>query len=206
MDTFRTLEQLFKEFPGIGPRQAERFVYFLLTKPAAFSNSLAQAISQLKVGMQVCTECGRHFAKKHDAQSLCSICMNQNRTHETLMIVSRDVDIDAIERSGVYEGVYFVLGGIVPILEKEPEKRVRIEALETRIKRDGALHALSEIVFALNANPDGEHTVEYISKRIQPLISEYTIKTSMLGRGLSTGTEIEYSDPETLKNALQHRM
>jgi recombination protein RecR len=207
MDSFHKLVQLFREFPGIGPRQAERFAYFLLNKPASFGTTLSQAISDVKNSMTVCSECGRHFVKKHQqAASMCSICGNPNRTHETLMLVSRDVDLEALERSGIYSGVYFVLGGIVPILEKEPEKRIRINALEERIKRDGSAGVLKEIIYALNANPDGEHTVEFIGKRITPLVQQFSIKTSLLGRGLSTGTEIEYSDPETLKNALTHRI
>lgn len=115
-----------------------------------------------------------------------------------LMIVPRDIDIEAVEKSGSYHGYYFVLGGVVPILEKEPEKRIRINELEKTINR--RKESLKEVVLAMNANIEGENTAEYIKQHIGSI---YVI--SMLGRGLSTGAELEYADPETLKNAFLHR-
>ncbi len=114
------------------------------------------------------------------------------------MIVQRDVDLEAVEKSGSYSGYYFVLGGVVPILEKEPEKKIRITKLESRIKK--GKDKIKEVILAMNANQDGEHTAEYLREHIG---NSYVI--SMLGRGLSTGAELEYADPETLKNALLHR-
>ena len=86
----------------------------------------------------------------------------------------------------------------MPILEKEPEKRIRIKELDTRIKN---AKDIKEIILAMNANIDGENTTEFIKQKYQglPLIF------STLGRGLSTGSELEYADPETLKNAFLHR-
>ena len=120
-----------------------------------------------------------------------------------LMIVPRDIDFEAVERSGSYKGYYFILGGVVPILEKEPEKRIRIKELESRLRReatDGQAR-IKEVILAMNANLDGENTAEFIKQKYQglPLIF------STLGRGLSTGAELEYADPETLKNAFLHR-
>ena len=114
------------------------------------------------------------------------------------MIVPRDIDFEAVEKSGSYKGFYFILGGVVPILEKEPEKRIRIKELDTRIKN---AKDIKEIILAMNANIDGENTTEFIKQKYQglPLIF------STLGRGLSTGAELEYADPETLKNAFLHR-
>ena len=117
-----------------------------------------------------------------------------------LLVVPRDVDLEAVEKSGSYAGRYFVLGGVVPLLDKEPEKRIRSKELAVRIKK-GLENGLKEIILAMNANQDGEHTAEFIKEKYQglPLIF------STLGRGLSTGAELEYADPETLKNALLHR-
>jgi len=117
-----------------------------------------------------------------------------------LMIVPRDIDFESVEKSGSYSGHYFVLGGIVPVLDKEPEKKIRISKLETRIKED---KNLKEIILAMNANQDGEHTAEYLKEKLTTYNPQLTI--SELGRGLSTGAELEYADPETLKNALLHR-
>lgn len=115
-----------------------------------------------------------------------------------LMIVPRDVDLEAVEKSGSYRGHYFVLGGVVPILDKEPEKKIRISNLESRIKQD---KNIKEVILAMNANNDGEHTAEFIKEKFQ----SPNLTFSMLGRGLSTGAELEYADPETLKNAFLHR-
>ena len=117
-----------------------------------------------------------------------------------LMIVPRDIDMEAVEKSGGYKGYYFVLGGVVPILEKEPEKKVRSQKLEVRVK-EGVKKGLKEIVIAMNANLDGENTTQYIKDKL----ANFELTTSILGRGLSTGAELEYADPETLKNAFLHR-
>lgn len=117
------------------------------------------------------------------------------------MVIEKDVDLDNIERSGVFGGHYFVLGGTVPILEKEPEKRVRSRELEKRIKEN----SFKEIILALSANPDGDNTGSYIVKFLSPIAKKNSIKISQFGRGLSTGSELEYSDIETIKNAFNNR-
>lgn len=115
------------------------------------------------------------------------------------MLVPRDIDFEAVEKSGSYNGYYFVLGGVVPILEREPEKKIRLKELENKINNS---EGLSEVILAMNANNDGEHTAEFIKEHFK----DKNFIFSMLGRGLSTGAELEYADPETLKNALMHRM
>jgi recombination protein RecR len=203
MNSFNKLVEIFSEFPGIGPRQAKRFVYFLLTKPAGYTKEIVRALDDLKTNTVACTSCFRIFTKNGGTATLCSICSNQNRDTSTLAVVSRDSDLESLEKSGSFNGVYFVLGGIVPILEQEPEKRVRIvELIETLKKRMAA--GLREVILATSANADGEHTAEYIEKILAPLKAG-GLKVSTLGRGLSTGTELEYSDADTLRNALNNR-
>jgi recombination protein RecR len=116
-----------------------------------------------------------------------------------LMIVPRDIDLEAVERSGSYKGYYFVLGGSLPILEKEPEKRIRINELKKNIEKKKG--KLKEIILAMNANAEGENTADFIKE----IYKESPFTFSILGRGLSTGAELEYADPETLKNAFLHR-
>ncbi len=121
------------------------------------------------------------------------------------MIVSRDMDIEPIERASTYEGLYFVMGGILTVLEKNPENKIRIKELKKTIKEKVKNKNLREVIFAFPANPDGDNTAEYIKKEIELLVKEHSFKISKLGRGLSTGLEIEYSDGETIKNALKGR-
>jgi recombination protein RecR len=119
------------------------------------------------------------------------------------MIVSRDVDCENIERASAYKGKYFILGGVVPILEEEPEKKVKIVELIQRIEKDSNI--IKEIVLALNANPEGENTADYVLEKIENLATSHSIKISTLGRGLATGNELEYTDSETLKSAFKNR-
>jgi recombination protein RecR len=121
------------------------------------------------------------------------------------MVVEKDVDLENVERSKTFKGTYFVLGGSVPILEKNPEARVRIKDLKNRIEERGA-QGLTEIILAFSLNPDGENTARYIAEEISAAAAKCGARVTMLGRGLSTGSELEYLDPETLKSALQNRI
>ncbi|MCR4279620.1 MAG: recombination mediator RecR [Candidatus Zambryskibacteria bacterium] len=197
MNSIDKLSEMFSKFPGIGPRQAKRFVYYLLSRNGTYTQELIQAIQNLKKEISQCSECQRYFVSL-GKDSPCSICADDTRDTSMLMVVPRDVDLEAVEKSGTYKGYYFVLGGVVPILEKEPEKKVRINKLQGIInnRKD-----LKEIILAMNANQDGEHTTEYVKEQCQGP----SLTFSVLGRGLSTGAELEYADPETLKNAFLHR-
>ena len=205
MDPINKLVELFSEFPGIGPRQAKRFVYYLLRHNSAFLDDLSENISNLKKEIGSCSICFQYFQKKTAQQTLCQICSDTHRDQSELMIVSHDVDLEHIEKSGVYKGTYFVLGGVVPILAPNPDERIRSRELLSLIKKRAEKNELKEIVLAMNVTPEGENTEQYLEKNLSPLATQNNIKISHLGRGISTGTEIEYSDKETLKNALQNR-
>lgn len=200
MNTINKLAEYFARFPGIGPRQAKRFVYFLLRQPSKYHQELAAIITELGKDITLCNSCMRHFARI-GASTTCTICNDKNRTQTSLMVLGHDVDLDNIERGKIYDGLYFVLGGIIPILEKDPEKRICIKELIQRIKDD----SLKEIILGLSATTDGENTEKYVRDQINDLAKTKKIIISHLGRGLSTGSELEYSDSETIKNALRNR-
>src|SRR3989344_2631974 len=150
MDSLRRLEEIFAHFPGIGPRQARRFVYYILNKPPAFIKEFTALVEELKKSTSECDECRRIFIEKNPRalpsrqagksqartnskeSKLCSICADENRDASILMVVARDSDFESIEKSGAYKGLYFILGGTVPILDNEPEKRVRLKMLLER--------------------------------------------------------------------------
>lgn len=209
MNSIQKLTEIFSHFPGIGPRQAKRFVYYLLSRNQGAVDELVQNLSVLKKEISVCAECMRFFEKRNPANPLCNICSDQNRDISLLMIVPRDSDLDSIEKSGAYSGKYFILGGTVPILEKEPEKRVRTHDLLKLVER--RKNDLHEIILAMNATPEGENTEDYIRNLLSlptgkagPILPG-SIKISVLGRGISTGLELEYADKDTVKYALQNR-
>ena len=203
MNHLKSLEELFSKFPGIGPKQARRFVYFLLTKDDSYLKELSLLIETLKKDVATCVSCMKIFPKDFSNSNLCQICGDENRDKSILMLVARDMDLEHIEKTGVYNGLYFVLGGTIPILDKDPEKRIRIRKL---IDHLSTYEGVKEIILAMNATAEGEHTMKYISDTLSPLVDKKHLKISYLGRGLSTGTELEYSDKETLKNALERRI
>lgn len=205
MNTLNKLSELFSQFPGIGERQAKRFVYFLLSKNPTYAAELARLISGVKESISICETCFRFFPKEVRSALKCNICSDKNRDRGTLAIVSYDNDLESIEKTGSFLGNYFVLGGIVPILEKNPERRVRAGELLKEIERRANEGGLIEIVLAMSFNSDGENTVIYLREILAPLEKKHQFKITNLGRGLSLGTELEYSDSETLKSALKNR-
>lgn len=204
MDTINKLTKLFSEFPGIGPRQAKRFVYFLLSRNEGFLEEFLTLAKELKRETKICQECFRYFPKDSHNSNLCDVCRSPNRNLNSLMIVSRDVDFENIEKSHSFDGKYFVLGGSVPILDKAPEKKIHLKELLSAIETK-AQKGLKEIILGLNANPDGEYTGSFIVEALSPITTKYNIKIAHLGRGLSSGTELEYSDADTIKSALENR-
>lgn len=203
MDEFNALIELFRKFPGIGPRQARRFAYFLLGQPQGFLAELTGGIKRLAETTRVCADCEKFFWNRGGDAALCEICRDPSRDQTTLVVVSRDVDLETIEKSRSYRGRYFVLGGSVPILEEKPEEKIRIRALEKHVNE---LSPLAEIIIAMNITTEGEHTAEFVARSLAPVAKKRGIKISTLGRGLSTGLELEYSDAETLSYALKNRI
>ena len=201
---FDALVEIFLKFPGIGPRQAKRFVYFLLSLDQSSLNNFIDSIKYLKDSSSVCSRCNYHFfSDSHN--KLCSLCNNPQRDHSSLMVVEKDLDVDNIKKADSYTGLFYILGGLVPILEKNPSHKVKIIGLKNLIQAELKTGQLKEIILALSVNPEGDYTVDYLKTQLAPLLSDAKIHLSVLGRGLSTGTELEYSDSETLRNALRNR-
>ncbi len=189
MDTLHELTELFRTFPGIGPRQARRFTHFLLERPEA-ARALADLVRALPDTAVRCALCRRFFVRE-GAHTACRMCRSETRDNRTLIVVAHDVDIDALEKSGSYRGRYFVLG--------KETKALCVRAAAA------AKEGLREIILALSASPEGEEMAEAAADALALLAQKHSIKITRLGRGLSTGTELEYADAETLKNALKNR-
>jgi recombination protein RecR len=203
MDTIEKLTEVFKEFPGIGERQAKRFVYFLMSRNPAYIENFSLLMKDLKKEISQCRECFRFFINKNKEKT-CEICASPNLDLSTLMVVEKDSDLESVRKSRFYHGKYFVLGGLVPVVEKNTKNMVRINELVNQIKTQ-VKTGLQEIILAFSLNPQGEHTDFYIRNELKNIVEPLNIKISSLGRGLSTGTELEYSDNDTIKNALKNR-
>jgi len=203
-DIIGKLTEIFVRFPGIGPKQARRFVYFLLSQTSGSLQNFAKLIAELKTDINQCELCTRFFILGNKRVPICDLCLDPNRDNSQLMIIEKDIDLNNIRKLGVYNGQYAVLGGLIPILEKNPENRIRQDALVRNIEKRQADHNLKEIIIALSVTREGDNTVEYLKSLLQPY-EEKGVKISILGRGLSSGTEIEYTDSDTIKNALLNR-
>lgn len=203
MDIIEKLTEIFKEFPGIGERQAKRFVYFLMFKNKDYAGDLSRLVLELKKEVSQCKECFKFFISGTTKTDLCEICSNPNTDKTLLMIVEKDSDLESMKKSNIYHGKYFILGGLVPIVEKSTKSRVRIEELKGKIANNK--NNLKEIILAFSLSPQGNHTDSYVREELNKTVESFNIKISSLGKGLSTGTELEYSDNDTLRNALRNR-
>jgi recombination protein RecR len=198
-DSIERLTKLFEKFPGIGPRQAGRFVHYLLRASPAIRRELAKAIADLGSAVKQCQSCFRFSA--HEGK-LCDICANTERDDSTLAVVATDADLLSIERSGTFRGRYFVLGGTLH-LGSESMGNLRsadlVTSLPSRVKK-----GLTEIILAFPANPEGDATSERLRAELSTSVTP-DMKITSLGRGLSTGSELEYADSETLRSAIEGR-
>lgn len=203
MNPIEQLSQYFKDFPGIGERQAKRFVYFLLHKNPNYVSELSKSINILKDQIHQCPSCFLFF--QSEKNTLCENCSNTKVDQTSLLIIEKDADYENIKRSKNYNGIYFILGGLVPIVTKDTPTFVRTKELIKSVEERSKKYGLKEVIIALSLNPQGEHTDTYIRELLSPLQEKYEFSIVSLGRGLSTGTELEYSDSETIKNALRNR-
>ncbi len=196
MDRIEELAQAFTRFPGIGPRQAKRFVFHLLSVAQSERLKLSELIGALGKDVHQCPECLRYAT---GSSAVCNYCVDKSRDDSLLMLIEKDQDLAAVERAGTYKGRYFVLGGVLTLSGKGSIREKELgKAIEKRLAK-----GLKEIVLALSATSEGEHTADHLRE----LLASYRDKVhfSELGRGLATGSELEYSDGETLRAALSNR-
>ena len=197
MDPLSVLVEKFVRFPGIGPRQAGRFVQFLLRSSPQYRRELANAILGLS-STRRCTSCMRFHTGEDDT---CAICSSPERDPSLLALVASDTDLDALEKSGAFRGTYFVVGGTISLATERASILRERELLDSIPKRID--QGLREIILAFPANPEGDYTASVLRSIIMGGFPGVVV--SMLGRGLSTGSELEYADPDTLKSALSGR-
>jgi recombination protein RecR len=200
------LIEAFSQLPGIGPKTASRLTYYLLRNDEAIALRLAHALEELKSGTLFCTVC--HNIADSDP---CAICDNPQRDHSIICVVEEPLDVQAIERTGEYHGVYHVLHGAISPVDGIGPEDLKIAELLQRIQRglsaapveEGGVPAtpVEEILMATNPNLEGEATAMYIARLIKPL----DVRVTRLARGLPMGGDLEYADEVTLGRALSGR-
>lgn len=193
---FKQLVKLFQQLPGVGPRQAARFVIALLEQPEETLKELGESINNLKRDISFCGECF-NISDNHS----CHICHNTKRDQTKLMVIEKVTDLESIEKTGLYKGLYHVLGGAINPLDKINPANLKIKELEKRVEKMSKDDEV-EVIIATNPNTPGETTALYLRNA---LADKKGISITRLGRGLSSGSNLEYADEITLKNALDYR-
>ncbi len=191
----RSVQRLIDEFsrlPGIGPKSASRLAYYLLRVDAEQSESLAQALTDIKAKTQFCSTC---FNITEDDP--CPVCSNENRSSDIICVVEEPLDVLAIERTRVFKGLYHVLHGVIsPVNDVGPDD-LRIRELLGRVQNS----AVKEVIMATNPTLEGEATAMYMQTQLEPL----GVHITRLARGLPVGSDLEYADETTLAQALEAR-
>ena len=193
---FKKLIECFAKLPGIGPRQATRLVLAMLEWPAADLEELSALVTDIKKGAAFCKECF-NFA---DAEK-CAVCASVKRDKTRIAVVEKVTDLESMEKTGAFKGVYHVLGGAINPAEGNLPEKLKIAELVSRIKKLRKLTPDIEVILATNPNTHGETTALYLEEELRPL----KVKITRLARGLASGSSVEYADEITLANALKHR-
>ena len=187
----RVVDELAR-LPGIGPKTAQRLTYYLLRAPAEQAQALADAITDLKQNVVLCSQCFNITEK-----SPCEICSNPARDGTRICVVEEPLDVVAIDRTGQYDGRYHVLHGALSPIEGIGPDELKIRELLHRLDPE----AVQEVILATNPNLEGDATAMYLMRLIQPL----GVTVTRLARGLPVGGDLEYADEITLSNALAGR-
>lgn len=180
----------FAKLPSIGPKTAERLVFYLLKSEDNLT--LGEAALALKLGIMNCSVC-----QNFSTETVCKICQNPNRSDSLICVVSQPLDIVAIEKTGLYKGKYHVLHGVISPVDGIGPDDLEIESLMRRIDK----HKPEEIILATNPNLEGETTALYILRKLQ----DSEINITKLAHGLPVGGDLEYADQMTLGRALDNR-
>ena len=197
--SIRKLIESFERLPGIGPKTAERLVFYLLHTPQHYLEDFAMSLANLKKNTKQCAIC--HNVSDHDP---CPVCTDKGRLHTQICVVEHPLDILAVERGGFYSGVYHVLHGAIDPLNNILPEQLFIASLISRLKNS----PVKEIILATNPTVEGEATAMYIQQLVAkslPAGGPKTIEITRLGRGLPTGADIEYADSQTLARAFEGR-
>ena len=189
------LENIIKrlsKLPGLGPRSARRIIFHLLKNKDEFITPLIEELIQVKENIITCKICGNL-----DFEENCTICMDENRNNKLICVVENIPDLWALERSGIYNGKYHILGGVLSAIDGINPKELNILSLEERVKSSEDI----EIILAISATLDGQTTAHYLSK----LLQKHVNKITRLAHGVPIGGELDYLDDGTISQALKGR-
>ncbi len=195
-DQITTFIDRFTKLPSIGPRLATRLAFYLAASDRA---SLAGLVAALE-GLTKLERCERCFFFKQAGIPTCTTCADTTRNGSIIAIVEKETDLLALERAKVFNGRYLVLGELAERGVIETEQKLRLDRLAERIERENG-GSIQELILALSPTAYGDFTASLIAERFRPLVKKIT----RLGRGIPTGGELEFADPETLAGSFRKR-
>lgn len=181
------------KLPGIGKKTALRLALHLLKQPENEVSHFCESIENMRKEIKFCNRCYNISDKQ-----ICNICDNVSRKQDVICVVENIRDVMAIESTQHFNGVFHVLGGIISPLDGVGPEQLNIEPLIQRVQSN----QITEIVFALNPNIQGDTTIYYIGRKLK----EYPIKITTIARGISFGGELEYADEMTLAKSITNRI
>lgn len=188
----KRLVAAFSKLPGIGEKTALRLAYHVLKSPDTLALELSCAITEIKTKIGLCDNC---FSLT-DTQP-CKICADPKRTETVICVVEQPSDINAIEKTGAFDGKFHVLHGALSPLDDMGPEELKINELEKRIRDN----QVTEVIIATNPNREGEATAAYLAQRLKPIVESVT----RIAHGVPMGSDIEYADEITLGHALTGR-
>lgn len=188
---FMRLTEALQFFPGIGKKSAERIAFYILSNPQD-GKKIAESVEEVLSKIKFCNICGNITV-----EDPCSICSSHERNRTIICVVEKPMDVFAIERAGIYDGLYHVLGGLISPLDNRGPDEIRIEPLILRAKKED----LNEIIIATNPTTEGEATALYL----QESLKEFNIKISRIAQGIPVGTDLDFADDITLLRAMEGR-
>lgn len=192
----KSLSKLVEELahlPGVGPKTAERFAFYILRSPKETVDMLSQAIMEAKKKLTYCKICSTLTE-----EDICQICRDDARNKRQICVVEEPDDVFSIEKTGVYNGLYHVLLGSIRPLDGIGPQDLRIKELISRVASDKT----EEIIIATSSDTEGETTALYLARILKP----YQVKLSRLASGIPVGAELDYADEVTLGRAVENRI
>jgi recombination protein RecR len=188
------LIEAFALLPGVGPRTAERYAYYMVKNGGDTPDKLAAALTNLRGGVGYCS---KTFALVPADQDVSDLYSDPRRDKSLVAVVAEPFDVVALEKTGQYHGTYHVLGGLVSPIDGISPEQLHISELVARIDED----KVKEVILATNASVEGESTALYIQQQI----GDRKVSVTRLARGLPVGVDLEYADQITLGRALSGR-
>jgi recombination protein RecR len=185
--------EAFAQLPGVGRKTALRYVLHVIKQDQHQTDRLSNLIARLKTDLRFCGKC--HNITEN---AVCDICLNPSRDNSIICVVQDYRDILAIENTGLYRGLYHVLGGLISPIEGVTPANLNIDSLLQKL----ITGTVAEIILALNATMEGETTSFYIFRKVAP----YNVKLSAIARGIAVGDELEYADEVTLGRSITNRV